>query len=131
MSPARALALLPIVGRLATIVAMRLRGKHKASYTPHVDCGDNIIVLNAEKIAVTGDKLRDKMYYHHTGYPGGLKDFTFSQLIGRDPIAPLELAIRGMLPKGPLGRKLYKNAKIYAGPNHPHTAQAPVAIDIE
>ena len=119
------------LGRVAAKAATMLRGKNKPTYEPSQETGDFIVIINAEKVAVTGRKRQNKMYYHHTGYPGGLKDFTFSQLIGRDPIAPLELAIRGMLPKGPLGRKLYKNAKIYAGPNHPHTAQAPVAIDIE
>ena len=86
--------------------------------------------MNAEKVAISGRKRQNKIYYKHSGYPGGLKDFTFRELIGRDPIAPLELALRGMLPKGPLGRKLYKNAKIYAGPQHPHAAQSPVAIDL-
>ena len=108
-----------------------LRGKNKPTYEPSQETGDFVVIVNAEKVNVTGRKRQDKMYYRYSGYPGGLKDFTFGQLIGRDPIAPLELAIRGMLPKGPLGRKLYKNAKVYAGPSHPHAAQAPVAIDIE
>jgi large subunit ribosomal protein L13 len=119
------------LGRVAVKAASMLRGKNKPTYEPSQETGDFVVIINAEKVNVTGRKRQNKMYYHHTGYPGGLKDFTFEQLIGRNPIAPLEKAIHGMLPKGPLGRKLYKNAKIYAGPNHPHTAQAPVAVDIE
>jgi large subunit ribosomal protein L13 len=119
------------LGRIAVKAASVLRGKNKPTYEPSQETGDYVVIINAEKVNVTGRKRQNKMYYHHSGFPGGLKDYTFAQLIGRDPIAPLELAIRGMLPKGPLGRKLYKNAKIYAGPSHPHTAQAPVAIDIE
>jgi len=119
------------LGRIAVKAASVLRGKNKPTFEPSQETGDYVVIINAEKVNVTGRKRQNKMYYHHTGFPGGLKDYTFAQLIGRDPIAPLELAIRGMLPKGPLGRKLYKNAKIYAGPSHPHTAQAPVAIDIE
>jgi large subunit ribosomal protein L13 len=119
------------LGRVAVKAATMLRGKNKPTYEPSQETGDFVVIINAEKVNVTGRKRQNKMYYHHTGYPGGLKDFTFAQLIGRNPIAPLEKAIHGMLPKGPLGRKLYKNAKIYAGPNHPHSAQAPVAIDIE
>ncbi len=118
------------LGRVAAKVASILRGKNKPTYTPSQETGDFVIVINAEKVAVTGRKRQDKMYYRHSGYPGGLKDFTFNELLGRDPVAPLELAVRGMLPKGPLGRKLYKNAKIYAGPQHPHAAQSPVAIDL-
>jgi large subunit ribosomal protein L13 len=119
------------LGRVAVKAASVLRGKNKPTYEPSQETGDFVVIINAEKVNVTGRKRQNKKYYHHTGFPGGLKDFTFSQLISRDPIAPLELAIRGMLPKGPLGRKLYKNAKIYAGSSHPHAAQAPVAIDIE
>jgi large subunit ribosomal protein L13 len=119
------------LGRVAAKAASMLRGKNKPTYEPSQETGDFVVIINADKVSVTGRKRQNKMYYRHSGYPGGLKDFTFSQLIGRDPIAPLELAIHGMLPKGPLGRKLYKNAKIYAGPSHPHTAQAPIAIDIE
>ncbi len=118
------------LGRVAAKVASMLRGKNKPTYTPSQETGDFIVIVNAEKVAITGRKRQNKMYYKHTGYPGGLKDYTFQDLIGRDPIAPLELAVRGMLPKGPLGRKLYKNAKIYAGSQHPHAAQAPVAIDL-
>ncbi len=119
------------LGRVAAKAASMIRGKEKATYEPSQETGDYVVIINADKVAVTGRKRQNKMYYRHTGYPGGLKDFSFAQLIGRDPTGPLELAIKGMLPKGPLGRKLYKNAKIYAGPSHPHAAQAPVAIDIE
>ena len=118
------------LGRVAAKVASVLRGKNKPTYTPSQETGDFVVVVNAEKVAISGRKRQNKIYYKHSGYPGGLKDFTFRELIGRDPIAPLELALRGMLPKGPLGRKLYKNAKIYAGPQHPHAAQSPVAIDL-
>lgn len=118
------------LGRVAAKVASMLRGKNKPTYTPSQETGDFVVVINAEKVAVTGRKRQNKMYYRHSGYPGGLKDFTFNELLGRDPVAPLELAVRGMLPKGPLGRKLYKNAKIYAGSQHPHAAQMPAAIDL-
>ena len=118
------------LGRVAAKVAYMLRGKHKPTYTPSQETGDFIVVVNADKIAVSGRKRQNKVYYHHPGFPGGLKDNTFAELLQRNPVAPLELAIRGMLPKGPLGRKLYKNAKIYAGPNHPHAAQGPVAIEL-
>lgn len=118
------------LGRVAAKVATMLRGKNKPTYTPSQETGDFIVVVNAEKVAISGRKRQDKVYYKHTGYVGGLKDYTFMELLGRNPIAPLELAIRGMLPKGPLGRKLYKNAKIYAGSEHPHAAQMPVAIDL-
>ncbi|TXT51034.1 MAG: large subunit ribosomal protein L13 [Spirochaetes bacterium] len=118
------------LGRVAVKVASMLRGKNKPTYTPSQETGDYVVVINAEKVAITGRKRQQKMYYKHSGYPGGLKDFNFQELIGKDPVAPLELAIKGMLPKGPLGRKLYKNAKIYAGSQHPHAAQLPVAIDL-
>ncbi|MCX7027771.1 MAG: 50S ribosomal protein L13 [Spirochaetes bacterium] len=118
------------LGRVAAKVAYMLRGKNKPTYTPSQETGDFMVVVNAAKIAVTGRKRKEKIYYRHSGYPGGLKDFTFQELLGRDPIAPLELAIRGMLPKGPLGRKLYKNVKIYAGSEHPHIAQSPIAIEL-
>jgi len=119
------------LGRVAVKAASLLRGKNKPTYEPSQETGDFVVIVNAEKVNVTGRKRQNKKYYHHTGFPGGLKDSSFEQLIQQNPLAPLEIAIRGMLPKGPLGRKLYKNAKIYAGPSHPHTAQAPVAIDIE
>jgi large subunit ribosomal protein L13 len=118
------------LGRVAAKVASMLRGKHKPTYTPSQETGDFIVVVNADKVAISGRKRQNKMYYHHTGFPGGLKEATFSALIGRNPVKPLEIAVRGMLPKGPLGRKLYLNAKIYAGPNHPHAAQQPVAIEL-
>ncbi|MFA6366468.1 MAG: 50S ribosomal protein L13 [Candidatus Hydrogenedentales bacterium] len=118
------------LGRVAAKVAYILRGKNKPTYTPSQETGDFVVVLNAAKVAISGRKRQNKMYYRHSGYPGGLKDFTFRELIENNPIEPLELAIKGMLPKGPLGRKLYKNMKIYAGSQHPHVAQAPVAIDL-
>ena len=118
------------LGRLASEIASRLRGKHKAEYTPHVDTGDYIIVVNAEKVAVTGNKAKDKMYYRHTEFPGGLKSFSFEKLIERKPEMVLELAVKGMLPKGPLGREMFKKLKVYAGEVHPHTAQQPQALEI-
>lgn len=118
------------LGRIAAKVASMVRGKNKPTYTPSQETGDFVIVINADKVAISGLKRQDKMYYKHTGYPGGLKDYTFSELIGRDPVAPLELAVKGMLPRGVLGRKLYKNVKIYSGAQHPHAAQSPVAIDL-
>ncbi|MCX7775371.1 MAG: 50S ribosomal protein L13 [Rectinemataceae bacterium] len=118
------------LGRVAARVASILRGKHKPTYEPSQETGDYVIVLNADKVIVTGRKRQNKMYYYHTGFPGGIKDFTFNELMGRNPVRPLEIAIRGMLPKGPLGRKLYKNAKVYAGSEHPHAAQQPIAIDL-
>jgi len=118
------------LGRVAAKVASILRGKNKPTYTPSQETGDYVIVINAEKAAITGRKRQNKMYYHHTGFPGGLKDYTFSELIERNPVSPLEIAIRGMLPKGPLGRKLFKNVKVYAGAEHPHVAQTPIAIEL-
>lgn len=118
------------LGRLASEIATRLRGKHKAEYTPHVDTGDYIIVVNAEKVAVTGNKAKDKMYHRHTEFPGGLKSFSFEKLIERKPEMVLELAVKGMLPKGPLGRAMYRKLKVYAGAEHNHTAQQPKVLDI-
>jgi large subunit ribosomal protein L13 len=118
------------LGRVAARVAAILRGKEKAIFAPHQDIGDYVVVVNADKVAVTGDKARQKLYHHHTGYPGGLKTQTFARLIEKHPTSPLELAIKGMLPKGPLGRKLLKNAKLYAGAGHPHKAQNPLAIEL-
>ena len=118
------------LGRLASAIAMRLRGKHKPAYTPHVDCGDNIIVVNAEKVAVTGDKLRDKMYYHHTGAIGGIKSIALGKLLKEHPERALEFAIKGMLPKGPLGRRMYKKLHVFGGTEHPHQAQQPKALEI-
>lgn len=117
-----------ILGRLATEVARRLRGKHKPEYTPHVDTGDNVIIINAEKVAVTGNKAKGKVYYRHTGYPGGLKESTFDKLQARHPGRVIELAIKGMLPKGPLGRQMFRKLKVYAGSEHPHAAQQPREI---
>jgi large subunit ribosomal protein L13 len=120
-----------VVGRLATIIAMHLRGKHKATYTPHVDDGDNVIVINAEKVVFTGKKYADKKYYWHTGYPGGIKERTARQIIeGRFPERVLEKAVERMIPRGPLGRRQMKNLRVYAGTNHPHEAQQPVALDV-
>jgi large subunit ribosomal protein L13 len=118
------------LGRLASEIALRLRGKHKPEYTPHVDTGDYIIVINAEKIAVTGRKAQDKMYYAHSGYPGGLKETNFEKLIAHKPEMVLEKAVKGMLPKGPLGRAMFRKMKVYAGAEHKHTAQQPQVLDI-
>ncbi|WP_100643885.1 50S ribosomal protein L13 [Alteromonas facilis] len=118
------------LGRLASEIAHRLRGKHKPEYTPHVDTGDYIVVVNAEKIAVTGNKAKDKVYYAHSGYPGGLKDITFEKLIAKKPEMVLEKAVKGMLPKGPLGRAMFRKMKVYAGPEHNHAAQQPQVLDI-
>ncbi|EGY28360.1 50S ribosomal protein L13 [Candidatus Regiella insecticola] len=118
------------LGRLATELAHRLRGKHKAEYTPHIDTGDYIIVLNAEKIAVTGKKRTDKIYYRYTGYIGGLKQTTFEEMIARHPERVIENAVKGMLPKGPLGRAMYRKLKVYAGNEHNHVAQQPQVLDI-
>ena len=113
------------LGRLATEVARRLRGKHKPEYTPHVDTGDYIVIINAEQVRVTGNKASDKMYYRHSGFPGGIKSSNFEGLIAKKPEAPIEIAVKGMLPKGPLGRDMFRKLKVYAGAVHPHTAQQP------
>jgi large subunit ribosomal protein L13 len=118
------------LGRLATEIAHRLRGKHKPEYTPHMDMGDYIVVVNCEKIRVTGAKASDKMYHHHTGYPGGLKSYSFEKLIDRAPERVLQRAVKGMLPRNPLGRAMFKKLKVYAGPEHPHEAQQPEALTI-
>ncbi len=118
------------LGRLATEVARRLRGKHKPVYTPHVDTGDYIIILNAAKVRVTGDKAKKKIYHHHTGFPGGIKSITFDKLLARSPERIIEKAVKGMLPKGPLGRQMYRKMKVYAGTEHPHTAQQPQPLEI-
>lgn len=120
-----------VLGRVATEIARRLRGKHKAEYTPHVDTGDYIVVINAEKIIVTGKKTDDKMYYRHTGHPGGIKETSFRKLQQHKPGRVIELAVKGMLPKGPLGRDMYRKLKVYAGTEHPHTAQQPKPLEIE
>ena len=118
------------LGRLATEIARRLRGKHKPVYTPHVDTGDYIVVVNAEKIHVTGNKAKDKMYYRHTGYVGGIKSISFEKLIDKKPEMVIEHAVKGMLPKNPLGRAMYRKLKVYAGPDHNHSAQQPQVLDI-
>ncbi|MFS8641186.1 MAG: 50S ribosomal protein L13 [Symbiobacteriaceae bacterium] len=118
------------LGRLASKVAAILRGKHKPTFTPHVDCGDYVIIVNAEKIQVTGKKRTDKVYYRHSGYPGGLKATTFEQMIARRPERVLELAIKGMLPHNRLGRRMYRKLKVYAGPEHPHAAQKPEPLEL-
>ena len=118
------------LGRLATEIARRLRGKHKAVYTPHVDTGDYIVVVNAEKVRVTGNKETDKMYYHHSGYPGGIKSISLDKLRASHPERIIETAVRGMLPKGPLGRDMFRKLKVYAGAEHKHAAQAPQALEI-
>ena len=118
------------LGRLSSEIASRLRGKHKPEYTPHVDTGDYIVVVNAEKVAVTGKKAKDKMYYRHTGYIGGLKSISFEKLIDKAPERVIQGAVKGMLPRGPLGREMFKKLKVYAGDQHPHTAQQPQVLDI-
>ena len=118
------------LGRLATELARRLRGKHKPEYTPHVDTGDYIVVINAEKIRVTGRKLKDKIYYHHTGYIGHMKAEPLDKLLGRAPERVIQLAVKGMLPRNALGRKMIKKLKVVAGASHPHEAQQPVALEI-
>ncbi len=118
------------LGRLASEIARRLRGKHKPEYTPHVDTGDYIIVVNAEKIRVTGNKLQDKMYHHHTGYIGNLKSINLGKLLEKAPERVIEKAVKGMMPKNPLGRMMTKKLKVYAGPEHKHSAQQPQALEI-
>lgn len=119
------------LGRLATEIAHRLRGKHKPSYTPHVDTGDYIVVVNAEKVQVTGRKFTDKMYHHHTGYPGGLKSVSFDKLQASHPERIIEGAVKGMLPKGPLGRAMLGKLKVYAGSEHPHAAQQAQILNLQ
>ena len=118
------------LGRLSTELARRLRGKHKPVYTPHVDTGDYLVVVNAEKIAVTGKKLDDKMYHRHTGYIGNLKTTSLKDMLATHPERVIEMAVKGMLPKNPLGRAMYKKLKVYSGNDHPHTAQQPAPLDI-
>ena len=118
------------LGRLASEIAHRLRGKHKAEYTPHVDTGDYIVVINAEKIRVTGAKTTDKMYHRHTGYIGGLKSISFEKLIAKAPERVLQSAVKGMLPRNPLGRAMFKKLKVYAGTEHPHAAQQPQVLNV-
>lgn len=118
------------LGRLASAIAHRLRGKHKPVYTPHVDTGDYIIVINASQVKVTGKKITDKIYYRHSGYIGGLKETTFKDLIAKKPEQVIELAVKGMLPKGPLGRTMFRKLKVYAGAEHSHSAQQPQVLEI-
>jgi large subunit ribosomal protein L13 len=118
------------LGRMAAEIAHRLRGKHKPEYIPHVDTGDYIVVVNAEKVAVTGNKATDKMYHHHTGYPGGLKSATFNEMIQRSPEDVIKLAVKGMLPRTPLGRSMLRKLKVYAGAQHPHSAQSPAELSL-
>jgi len=118
------------LGRMAAKIAAILRGKHKPEYTPHTDCGDYIVVINADKFVVTGKKLKNKLYHHHTGYIGALKTTSLEKLLVKAPERPVEFAIKGMLPKGPLGRAMFKKLKIYAGTEHPHTAQQPKTLDL-
>ena len=120
-----------VVGRLASIIALRLRGKHLPTFTPHVDCGDNVIVINADKVVLTGRKREQKVYYHHTGYPGGIKERTAKFILeGRFPERVVEKAVERMLPRGPLGRAQLSNLRVYGGAAHPHAAQTPTVLDI-
>ena len=120
-----------VVGRLASVIAMRLRGKHKPTFTPHMDCGDNVIVINAAKVLLTGNKLKDKVYYWHTGYIGGIKERTAGAVMsGKHPERVVEKAVERMLPRGPLGRKQLSNLRVYPGTEHPHEAQKPETVDV-
>jgi large subunit ribosomal protein L13 len=119
------------LGRLASVVAIMLRGKHKTSFTPHVDCGDNVIVINADKVTMTGDKMTDKEYIRHTGYPGGQKIVKADELMKKQPVKLVEYAVKGMLPKNRLGSAIYRNLYVYAGPDHKHEAQKPKLIDLK
>ena len=118
------------LGRLSTEIARRLRGKHKPEFTPHVDTGDYLVVVNAEKVAVTGKKMDDKVYHHVTGYIGNIKSIALKDLLVKHPERVIEIAVKGMLPKNPLGRAMYRKLKVYKGPNHPHTAQQPQALEV-
>ena len=120
-----------VLGRLAAIVATRLRGKHKPSFTPHMDCGDNVVVVNAEKVQLTGNKRADSIFYWHTGYPGGIKGRSKGAILdGKHPERVVQKAVERMVPRGPLGRQQMKSLRVYAGPAHPHEAQTPVALDV-
>lgn len=120
-----------ILGRLASLVAIRLRGKHKPSYTPHVDDGDYVVIVNAEKVKLTGNKLKDKKFYWHTGYPGGIKERAIGQILSsKFPERVIIKAVERMVPRGPLGRKVMGNLKVYKGPEHPHTAQEPTSLNV-
>jgi large subunit ribosomal protein L13 len=119
-----------VLGRLATQVAHRLRGKHKPDYTPHMTTGDYIVIINAEKIRVTGKKVSDKIYYSHSGYPGGLKHISYEKLMAKNPTAIIEKAVKGMLPKGPLGREIFRKLKVFSGSTHGHEAQQPKPLEL-
>ena len=120
-----------VLGRLASIIANRLRGKHKPTFTPHIDCGDNVIVINAAKVQLTGNKLADRKFHWHTGHPGGVKERTMDQIIGgRFPERAIIKAVERMVPRGPLGRRVMKNLRVFAGPEHPHEAQQPVRLEV-
>jgi len=119
-----------VLGRLATELAKILKGKNKPTYTPHVDTGDFVIVVNAGKVTLTGKKMKDKIYYHHTGYPGGIKEMNAEKLLAKKPTEMIRMAVRGMLPKNSLGRQMLRKLKIYGGPNHPHDAQKPISFEI-
>ena len=119
-----------VLGRLATKLANLLRGKNKPTYTPHLDTGDFVIVINAQKVVLTGKKMKDKIYYHHTGYPGGIKEMSAEKLLAKKPPEMIRVAVKGMLPKNSLGRQMLRKLKIYAGPNHPHEAQRPVLLEM-
>jgi large subunit ribosomal protein L13 len=120
-----------VVGRLASLIALRLRGKHKPTFTPHIDCGDNVIVVNADKVSFTGNKREQKVYYHHTGYPGGIKERSAKFILeGRFPERIVEKAVQRMLPRGPLGRQQLSNLRVYKGAEHPHVAQQPQVLDV-
>jgi len=118
------------LGRLSTEIARRLRGKHKPEYTPHVDTGDYIVVVNAEKLRVTGNKLKDKIYHHHTGYIGNLKSVSLEKMLDETPERVLQFAVKGMLPRGPLGRQMLSKLRVFAGPSHSHAAQQPIPLDV-
>ena len=120
-----------VLGRLSSVIASMLRGKHKTNFTPHVDCGDNVIIINAEKVTLTGDKWSEKEYVRHTGYPGGQRFTTAAELLKKNPIGLIENAVRGMLPKNRLGRAIFKNMHVYTGSSHPHEAQQPKKIEIK
>jgi len=119
-----------VLGRLATKLADLLRGKTKPTYTPHLDTGDFVVVVNAGKVALTGRKIKDKMYYHYTGYPGGIKEISAEKLLAKKPTEMIRIAVKGMLPKNSLGRQMLRKLKLYAGPNHPHEAQKPIPLEI-
>jgi large subunit ribosomal protein L13 len=120
-----------VLGRLASELAKILRGKHKPTFTPHLDTGDFVVVVNAEKVGLTGKKLKDKIYYRHTGYPGGIKEVSAEKLLAKKPTELIRRAVKGMLPKNSLGRQMLRKLKVYAGPNHPHKAQNPVPLELK